>query len=793
MFRSFGVILYAVGTVCSLFGAEPARRLYSNPDGGQTFALQGNIRPVIAKPGVRDEGEVAASQRMPRLSLHFSLTAAQQADLEQFLKAVQDRRSRQYHKFLTPEQFGDRFGLNLAELARIAEWLEANGFSHVEIARGRTSIGFNGTAGQVENTFHTAIHKYVVNGETHFANATNPELPKALEGFALSLSGLHNFHLKPSIRATPRFTSPSGSNFLAPDDWATIYDVKALYGAGWDGSPLNSGSTTCGGSACSIAVVGQSDVQASDLAAFRSAAHLPAKAVTVLIPPFAIDPGFQSGDEGESDLDLEWSNAIAPNASVVFVTTDFTVDSGVVDSIFYGIDNDIAPIMTISYGVCEADWPSSDLAAQTLLYQQANAQGMTVVAASGDLGAADCDNYIPATGGPDYPATLGLAVNFPASSANVTGVGGTTLEEAGPPYWSTTNNVSNGSALSYIPEDAWNDSVNYGALSASGGGASSLFAKPGWQAGPGVPADGARDVPDIALAASPYSIPYLVCGHSFCVNGFVSANSSIELAGGTSAGAPTFAGVLALLLQKQGTPLGNINPNLYVLAQAAPDAFHDITFGSNVVACVIGTPDCNDAGSLGYSAGVGYDQATGLGSIDAFNLVEEWSADIQMTASPIAVTVSAGASATASVTVAPLQGFSGDISFGCTVGSGLANVSCSVPSSTVNTSGTTMVTISAGSTAGVGRWRRQIWPPLGLGAVIMLWAMIFTKRRQRTLYAWGAIGVAALTLAVVSCGGGSGSGASGPVGVYETGNIIVTATSGQIRNQVLIAVTVPAT
>ena len=383
----------------------------------------------------------------------------------------------------------------------------------------------------------------------------------ALEGMVLAVSGLHNFHMKPHIRVRSHFTANGGTTILAPDDWETIYDVKPLYGAGWDGSPLNNGSTLCGGHPCSIVIVGQSDVQASDLAAFRVEANLPAKAVTVLILPYDTDPGVQTGDEGESDLDLEWSNAIAKNANVLFVTADFTVNNGLNDSIFYAIDNNVAPVLSTSYGVCEGELSPAYVSAITSLFQQANAEGMTIINASGDDGAAGCDSFIPPSNTADYPATQGLAVEFPASSPNVTGVGGTTLGDEGAPFWHTYNNAAGGSALQYVPEVVWNDSAAVSALAASGGGASVLFPKPNWQTGMGVPNDGARDVPDIALTASPSTNGLIVCPHSFCTNGFLDATSHLEVTGGTSAGAPTFAGVLALLVQKTGSPLGNINPN----------------------------------------------------------------------------------------------------------------------------------------------------------------------------------------------------------------------------------------
>lgn len=530
-------------------GAEVPKRLHSNIDGSRTFELKGNTRPVVTQGLAHDQGEVSSSLVMPRMSIHFAPTAAQQADLDQFLVALQQRHNPSYHKFLTPEQYAARFGVNESDLAKVSSWLESNGFSNIQIARSRTWIGFSGSAGQVQQAFHTSIHKYLLNGQPHFANATEPQLPRALEGMVLAVHGLNNFHPKPHIRMRPHFTSSqTGNTFLTPGDWATIYDVKPLYAAGFNGTPLANDNTACGGVACSLVVVGQSDVLATDLAAFRSAAGLPVKSITVVVPPFGSDPGVQlsTGDEGESDLDLEWSNGIATNANVLFVTSE-----NVEDSITYAIDQNVAPILSTSYGLCEQDETASDASYQNGLFQQANAQGMTIVAAAGDGGAADCDT--------DYPARLGLAVDFPGSSPYVTSVGGTSLTVADTTvggYWapainSTTDNIS--SALQYIPETVWNDSVADDALAAGGGGASVLYSKPSWQTGTGVPNDGKRDVPDIALAADPNQNGLLVCGTSVnssnvnvvftCSNGFRDGpvtTGDLDPTGGTSAALPLF-------------------------------------------------------------------------------------------------------------------------------------------------------------------------------------------------------------------------------------------------------------
>jgi hypothetical protein len=701
---------------------------------------------VVADGIALDQGPAARNQQISGLSLHFSMTATKRADLLQLLAAQQDRRSPQYHKFLTPEEYAERFGLEAVDIEKVSRWLENSGFHHLQVARSRTWIGFSGTVAQAETAFHTSIRRYSVSGEVHFANATDARLPKALEGTVEGVRGLNDMRLKPAIRRlNPQFTSSiSGSHFLAPEDWATIYDVKPLYGAGLDGTGVT------------IAIVGQSDVHLAPIQAFRTAAGLSANAPMMVIPPGDPDPGFVGGeDELESYLDLEWASGIAKNANILFIASGHGVES----SMRYAIDNNVAPIVSESYGLCEPQETTSDFNTQTTLFQQANAQGITIVASSGDSGAAACDQGVT-----ENAATLGLAVNFPASSPYVTGVGGTDFNEGGGNYWNTTNNSSNGSALSYIPEVVWNDAFQ----SASGGGASILVTtKPAWQTGLGVPADGVRDVPDIAFAASPNHDGYLICEDGGCTNGFRNSANNLDVIGGTSAGAPSFAGLLALVIQQNGagTRLGNINPNLYSLAQISPNAFHDVTTGNNEQVCATSTPNCpTGGGQIGYVAGPGYDQTTGWGSVDGYNLAQQWYGDFQITASPTTLTIQPGASATSTVNLAAIANFNGNVSFACSVSSNLIGVTCSVPSTTLNSSGATTVTITAASNA------RLIRPPAGRSPLLLLpfllLLMVIVALRQpsvlklRPVLACASMCLIVIAFGASSCGGGGTSSVS---------------------------------
>ena len=578
--------------------AHAPQRIRLPIDDGDVASLKGNTKPMLAL--AQDQGEVSGTKMIPGMAIHFAMTSQQQQDLDQLLRQQQTRGSAQYHHFLTPEEYAARFGPNPDDVAKVTAWLAQQGFSNVQLARSRMFVSFEGIAAQAQTAFHTSLHNYQWNGEAHYANAADPQLPAALSGLVESIRGLNDFRMRPQgIRKLhSHFTSSiSGSHFIAPGDFAAIYNVQPLYQAGLDGTGVK------------IAVVGQSDIQLSDVRDFRSAAGLSPNDPTIIVT--GTDPGLQqsSDDESESDLDIEWAGAVARNATIVFITS-----TNVDNSISYAIDNNIAPILSISYGLCEASTGRAETATEASEYKQANAQGMTVFSATGDAGAADCDTTAP--------ARRGLGVDVPSSLPYVTGIGGTTFNEGSGNYWNSTNDAFSGSALSYIPETAWNDSGTTGSLSATGGGASIYNAKPSWQTGTGVPNDGARDVPDVAFAASPGHDGYLVCSNGSCVNGFRNTDTTLDVIGGTSAGAPTFAGIVALLVQTLG-PQGNINPDLYSLATTSTDAFHDVTTGNNNVTCRIGTANCA-SGAMGYSAGVGYDQVTGLGSVDAYHLVTEW-------------------------------------------------------------------------------------------------------------------------------------------------------------------------
>jgi subtilase family serine protease len=624
----------------------------------QAVALAHSVSPKLSIAGMTDLGEADGTKALSTITLRFAMTAAQKAALIQLLEDQQNPASSKYHQWLTPEQFGAKFGMSSGDLATVSQWLTGQGFKVTEVARSGTFIQASGTVAQAQAAFKTSIHRVSVNGEEHIANIAPVSLPAGIASVVGSVTGLDDFRLKPHLRVhqvpastSPKFTSSlTQNNYVAPGDFYTIYDVKPLL------------SSSINGAGITIAVAGQTDINLSDVTAFRSAAGLSTNLPTVKL--YGNDPGTPltngvANDEEEADLDVEWSGAVAPSASILYVNS-----TDVFNSLTQIIDNKLAPIASISYGDCESNQGASTLESFNALFMQANAQGITIVGPGGDSGATDCDYQVTS-------ATQGLAVDFPASSPYVTGVGGTMFNEGTGTYWEAASgsDVIN-SATSYIPENVWNESATDiaagGYLSAGGGGFSSYFTKPYWQTGTGVPNDFARDVPDLALNAAADHDGYLFCSLGSCVNGFRTASGNLNVVGGTSASTPAFAAILALVEQKIGSSIGNANPVIYALANSTyyNTDFHDVTVGNNDSPCTAGSKNCPSGGSIGYSANVGYDQATGWGSVDAYNLVNTWTlvtpissgtagtqvSTTTLTASPTSVT--AGTSITLTATVA---------------------------------------------------------------------------------------------------------------------------------------------
>jgi subtilase family serine protease len=619
--RAFVVLLFLAPQFVAAQGqtTSPLLRITEPINDLSVVQLTGNIHPK-AQPKY-DQGPVDPSMKMGYITLFLKPSPEQREEITKLVAEQQDRTSTNYHKWLTPEQFGDRFGLNKHDMNEIIAWLKRKGFTVEYAAHSRTWVAFSGTAELVQKIFHTEIHHYMVNGDLHYANSVAISIPAAFQDVVSALHGLDDFYPR------PHYTSGQGQHFLAPGDIATIYDLNRLYDIGIDGT----GQT--------IAVVGDSNIDPDDISAFRSMFGL---SLNTPQQQVVHDPQ-STTDLIEADLDLEWVGAVARNANILYV---YSTD--VWDAVNWAIDNQKAQtnpgfisVISMSFGNCEEDVDEDFAVSEELLATTANSEGITWIASSGDTGPAACDGQFAPLG-----ATGGLAVYFPALLPEVTGVGGTELDEgSGGDYWSSTNGANGGSALGYIPEKSWND-TSWPSLHASGGGASIRHGKPSWQIGLGVPLDGMRDVPDVSMAASGDHDPYIICTGGNCASGGAGSTE-----GGTSVAAPVVAGIVALLNQylgymnTQNTPgLGNINSDLYQLAQSSDDAFNDIgknvgVGSNNYVPCFQSSLDCplSSPFQFGYSVGPGYDQVTGLGSIDGYSLLTEW-------APPLAVTLKANPS-----------------------------------------------------------------------------------------------------------------------------------------------------
>jgi pseudomonalisin len=681
MQRSRAIFLTTLGGLVFLafssYAQSPVRsRVPSVIDERRTVPLAGNRHPLARAEF--DAGVASPGHRMERMILALQPDRTQQDQLDALIEAQQDPSSPEYHRWLAPDTFAERFGISQDDIDRVTAWLGSHGFTIEEVPAGRRSIIFSGSAAQVTSAFHTSIHAYNVGGRLHHANATDPQIPEALAGIVLGPVTLHDFPRTPMharIEKSPEYSSGS-THYLAPGDFAAIYDLNPLYSSSIDGTGQ------------SIAIVGRTNVNLSDTQTFRMMFGLPNNNPAVLVN--GPDPGIVSTDEvGEADLDIQWSGAVAPKASIKFIVSASTSSTDGVDlSAQYIVSNNLAPVMSTSFGSCEAAMGSAERTFYNNLWQQAAAQGITTLISAGDSGAAGCDlpSSPPAAGGP--------AVNGLCSTPYNVCVGGTEFNEGGnySLYWSATNQSNYSSALSYIPEVAWNESGADGGsdLWATGGGASAYYAKPSWQSGPGVPADSRRDVPDVSVTAA---------GHDGYL---VDIQGSFYLVSGTSAASPSMAGIMALVNQKAGAPQGNANTTLYGLAAAVAaggtQVFHGTTGGNNSV-----------PGQNGFTAGPHYNQATGLGSPDAFLLVSHWS-DIHpasgafsVAIAPASIAIARGGHANVTATSTVSGGFNAAVQLTATVPTG---ITASFAPATIAApgSGSTAVTLTVGSTVAAGSY-----------------------------------------------------------------------------------------
>jgi len=584
--------------------AIPAR-ITQAIDEARMVQLKGNVHPLARAEF--DQGAVSNATPMKRMLLLLQRSPEQEAALQQLMAEQMSNESPNFHKWLTPQQFGQQFGPADADIQTVTRWLASQGFTGMKVSPGKNVIEFNGNVGQVRSAFHTEIHVFVVNSENRQANTSDPQIPEALTPVVAGIVSLHNFpmksmrhvvgqftHSRDTGEITPQFTG-STNNFFAvgPSDFAKIYNIPASM----DGTGGN------------IAIIGFSTIDVNDTHSFRALFGLPVNdPVVVLNGP---DPGF-NGEEGEADLDVQWSGAVAPKATIHYVLSEGTLTS---DPLFLGaeyvIDNNSDDVMSFSFGACESGLGTATNAFLNTLWEQAAAQGITVTVSSGDNGSAGCDDFNTQT-----TATSGIAVNGIASTPFNIAVGGTDFDDVGnqAAFWNqnpgANDPVTRLSAKGYIPEIPWNDSCAAAAtptslttclgaaadnIVAASGGPSGMnagtfpgYLKPSFQSGitpNGIAAgDNHRYVPDVSLFASdgPNSQSfYVVCQADAVSNPSTSCASSGSFSflavGGTSASAPAFAGVIALIGQSEATAgrsrrQGNANFVLYKLGQTATNS-----------------------------------------------------------------------------------------------------------------------------------------------------------------------------------------------------------------------------
>jgi subtilase family serine protease len=646
-----------------------------------------------------DLGRAPDSLALHGLEVVFAKTASQQRAIEALIAAQQDPKSPQYHQFLTPAQYGARFGASDATVAAVSRWLTANGFSVEALPANRSELHFSGTKAQVETAFHTEIHLFEVGGRRHYANVSNPEVPAGLAATITTIHGLHDFYPRSNVKArhlgkgpTPQITYDGGQiNWVGPGDFAVMYNLGPLYSAGVNGKGVT------------IGITAESDIDPTVANTFWAGVGIATpptiNSMTVPTAEGGTDPGqTMDNNEEEAYLDTEVAGGVAPGATI-----DVVADTDASIAFQYMVQQNLGEVINISFSACESEIIPADNTALDGVFATAALQGQTVVVASDDAGVAGCEQNLFTQG---TLATTGFAVSGIASSPHVLAVGGTDFDPTQPQSWATSNAPGTlVNAQGHIPEMVWNDTCanplgakalgyttdalcNLATLggnpnpflqiSGSGSGVSSCTAYdsttntcpgggwpvPSWQSGvAGIAGLSGRAVPDVVSFAG----GWVICSYDNATcdpaNANASTNGDVDLVGGTSSSTPAVAAIVALLDQQMGKQ-GLINTELYQLAAteygtpAAPNTsntcsatlgttigasciFYNVTGGSNATPCTVAS--FSDAGSAPastcvsssgqangimelngapqYIAGTGFNLATGLGSINATNLV----------------------------------------------------------------------------------------------------------------------------------------------------------------------------
>ena len=681
-------------------GPTPEARITTRIDETKRVVLAGNTRPEAT--AANDLGQVEDVLPLEHMQLLLRPSAAQQAALDAYTASLTEKGSPNYHHWLTPEEYGARYGAAESDIEQVKGWLESHDLRVNVVYPSNLMIDFSGSAASVREAFGVEIHGYIVDGVRHIANSSDPKIPAALAGVVQGVVSLHDFKPRAMRKVKPAYTFSSGGGAyeaVTPGDLETIYNLNPLFKAGYTGA----GQT--------IVVIEDTNVfSMADWTTFRSTfglAGYKAGSFTQVHPApkngnnNCANPGVLVGNDGEAILDAEYASAAAPGAAIELAScanTQTTFGGLIALENMINASGTPPAIVSISYGECEAFNGAASNASFNSTYQQAATEGVSVFVAAGDEGAASCDANQPV-------ATHGIGVSAFASTPYNVAVGGTDFGDSfagtNATYWNATNTATFESAKSYVPEIPWNDScasvliatiegfaTTYGAngfcnsstgqdfflTTASGSGGPSGcatgnpstggtvsgtrrgYAKPAWQAVVGNPSDSVRDIPDVSLFAANgvWGQYYVYCytdaegGGAPCTG----APSGWAGAGGTSFASPIMAGMQALVNQKWGKQ-GNPNPTYYKIAKTefgaagsascnsskgnavgASCVFYDVTLGDIDVNCT-GVNRCFEGrqGMMGvlstqapsylpaYTTGTGWDFATGIGTLNAYNLV----------------------------------------------------------------------------------------------------------------------------------------------------------------------------
>ncbi|MGC9200020.1 MAG: S53 family peptidase [Acidobacteriaceae bacterium] len=852
-----GVHAPAQAGQASLAGLQPvqqADRVARNPDFSSLLTLSQRLPEWDRVENTMGGRGVDLSQTL-HLAVVLSRDPAAQAAFEQFRAAQQNPQSPYYHRWLKPQQVGQLFGPTANDRAAVISWLTSQGLTVDSVDPNGLIIRATGSLVLVGDAFHTSFQNFEVAGQQRVAAVSQPMIPSALSAVILSVHGLAEVHYAPQSNFTVRMLSPTagsshsgaqadlggGVYAILPKDFATIYDIASVYSSGDEGATIGSSGTAGSSSAGRvqrIAILGKSRIVASDIASYEAIAGLPSVQPNVILA--GSDPGVATGANvgfaSEATLDVERVIGTAPAAQAdLVISADAASEDGVEIALAYNINSLLDPVMNISFGACESESGSAETDYLQQEFEAAASEGISTFVSADDTGAAGCDTaFAPA------PAIQAASINVFCSSGDVTCVGGTEFNDLLTPslYWSASNSAGYESALSYIPEGAWNEPTTVDSqgqtvyqVAEGGGGASAFISKPAWQSGAGVPNDGFRDVPDVAFTAAEHD-GYLGCfaaGGASCQT--TNQGTAVSIFFGTSAAAPGMAGVAALLNTKMGAAQGNLNPMLYGLAASNQGVFHDVTVASSgVTDCTIAEPSmCNNStpdvssltgGLAGFSVGPGYDQATGLGSVDVAKLLsaavsgDATGGSFTLAANPSALSVAPQASATSTttwtLTATALQSFAGTVALSCAVTPLTSHPPmCSVSPSTLslNQAGSQTATVSLvaqGSSGGclaqaMSAEPRQFGRTEGVAlAGLLLLCLPIRRRRSRwqdalrrlRLVCLLGVGLGCLSGCGGSVGGSSCSAAS--AGGTTAGNytVTVTGTSGSLSVSAPLSFTV---